>query len=284
MRLSFPLILLLAAAGLLSCDRDDDAGRRVFRFINRGDIFTLDLNGMSYAQDFRLTYAIREGLYAPTGPENKPVPAGAERHSVSPDGKVYTFFLRRDAKWSNGDPVVAGDYVFSWNLLLESPGEYTYLFYAITNAEAYEKACAQGAGATAARPAIRAVDDYTLEVTLDRPVTYFLDLTAFPMFYPRHAASMQKFRREMGGRVSYDNLYTRPPAVVTNGPFKLVRWDFKRSLRLERNEHYYATDQVGLDVIENIVNDNPLSQLLQYDAGAVHWVAEVQPDLAADLR
>src|SRR5688572_15672131 len=118
--------------------------RADFTYTDRGDIFTLDLNQVSYMQDFRVLYAIREGLYCPDPKTLKPVPAGAVSHEVSDDKRVWTFHLRPEARWTNGDPVTAHDYVFSFRRMLEEPGEYTYLFYCLKHAETYEKAYAKG--------------------------------------------------------------------------------------------------------------------------------------------
>src|SRR3954471_2209165 len=97
------LFLLLAGAMLLSGSATEK--RAEFSFINRGDIFTLDLNQMSYLQDFRLTYGIREGLYDLSPETFRPIPAGAIGVGVSADKKSWTFHLRPGCKWSNGDPI-----------------------------------------------------------------------------------------------------------------------------------------------------------------------------------
>src|SRR5215216_638947 len=108
------LIIPLALVGMLLAAMAWSGGgvekRADFAFINRGDIYTLDLNQMSYMQDFRLTYGIREGLYSPHHETMRPIPAGALRHELSEDKKVWTFHLRPEARWSNGDPVTAHDY------------------------------------------------------------------------------------------------------------------------------------------------------------------------------
>src|SRR5436190_19070521 len=112
--LLIPLALLALLAAAMAWSGGGAQKRAEFAFINRGDIFTLDLNQMSYLQDFRLTYAIREGLYNLDAQTYLPVPAGATGYDLSPDKRIWTFHLRPEAKWSNGDPVRAQDYQWSW--------------------------------------------------------------------------------------------------------------------------------------------------------------------------
>src|ERR1043165_3973629 len=133
------IFLALAAlvAGAVAWSGGSAQQRADFTFINRGDIITLDINQMSYLQDFRITYAIREGLYGYNAQTLVPEPALATSVDVSADKRVYTFHLRIEGRWSNGDPVRANDFVFAWRRMLETPGEYTYLFYYIKGAEKY---------------------------------------------------------------------------------------------------------------------------------------------------
>src|SRR5438045_191742 len=126
--LIIPAVLLVMLVGSMLLSGGGVEKRADFAFINRGDIFTLDLNQMSYMQDFRLTYGIREGLYDLHPTTFRPIPAGAERHEISEDKKIWTLHLRKECRWSNGDTVRAGDYIFSWRRMLEEPGEYTYLY------------------------------------------------------------------------------------------------------------------------------------------------------------
>jgi oligopeptide transport system substrate-binding protein len=263
-------------------DNSTTASARPFRFINRGDVVSLDLNQVSYLQDFRVLRAIREGLYREDPVTNETHPALAEKTEVSPDKKTWTFKLRQ-AKWSNGDPIVAGDFVFSWRLMLESPGEYTYLFYYIKGAKKYEQDFAEGKG-DFSTVGVKALDDRTLVVELNNPVLFFEGLLSIPPFYPRHAASMEKFRESRGGKVSYRDEYTRPPDVVTNGPFNLVKWDLKQVLRMERNPNYWNVADVKSPAIEMVVNNDPLSAFQQYESKEIDWLADVQPNIAFDLK
>src|SRR6187455_2061033 len=125
--LLIPAAILLLLAGAMIWSGGGVEKKADFTFINRGDIYTLDLNEMSYMQDFRLTYAIREGLCGIDPKTYGPIPAGAKSHEMSDDKRIWTFHLRPECVWSNGDPVTARDYIFSWRRMLEQPGEYTYL-------------------------------------------------------------------------------------------------------------------------------------------------------------
>src|SRR5256714_4755520 len=175
-----PVGLLALVLGAFAWSGGSAGERADFAFINRGDIYTLDLNQMSYMQDFRLSYGIREGLYAPDAETLKPIPAGAVSCDTSSDGRIWTFHLRPEAKWSNGDAVTANDYVFSWRRLLEEPGEYTYLFYYIVNAKQYEDSYRDGKPIDFGTVGIKALDSLTFQVSLTDPVPYLLELAAFP--------------------------------------------------------------------------------------------------------
>jgi oligopeptide transport system substrate-binding protein len=283
---SLAAVLAIALAGASCKPKKSQGNPGEFRFINRGDVITLDINQMSYLQDFRVTYALREGLYTYDPTQNfKPLPALCVEDSQSPDKKTWTFKLRRDAKWTNGDPVTAQDFIFSWKLMLESPGEYTSLFYYIENAREYEVAYRESKAFDVSTVGFKAVDDYTIEVRLKNPVPFLRDLMAFPPFYPRHAGSMAKFaQKDEKGRVSYSAEYTRPENVVTNGPFKLVAWEPGVKIRMERNPGYRAAADVKLTAVEMVVNNDPQSAFVQYDQGKVDWLADVAPDIAFEVK
>ncbi|MDQ3438897.1 MAG: ABC transporter substrate-binding protein, partial [Planctomycetota bacterium] len=307
--LVIPLALIALLAGAMAWSGGGVQKRADFAFINRGDIITLDLNQMSYLQDFRVTYGIREGLYSYDTVNLKPIASGAVDFTLSDDKRVWTFRLRPEAKWSNGDPVVAGDYLFAWRRMLEEPGEYTYLFDYIKGAKQY------GTDFTAYNDYLRAADAHARDrgkpkpqrvlakpdfatvgieatstqefrVTLTDPVPFLLDLVAFPPFYPLHAKSMEPFKQAdpLTGATSYNNQFTRAGNVVTNGPYELVDWDFKRRLLFRKSEAYWDKANVLSETIEMVVNENPLSQFLAYDAGDIDWLADVNADLAAELK
>lgn len=282
-RIASGLAIIALFLSSSSCKKRE---RAEFRFINRGDVITLDLNQMSYAQDFRVTYAIREGLFQFDQATMQGVKALATSAEASADGKTWTFKIRPEARWSNGDPVVAGDFVFGWRLMLESPGEYTSLFYYFRNAEKYQAAYTEGKMDQLPELGFRAVDAHTLQVELANPVPFLAELLAFPPFYPRHEPSMRPFRSapDKLGRVTYDGKYTRPPWVVTNGPFKIAEWRQGDRIRMEKDENYWGAARVRLRSVEMVVNNDPLSAFQQFEAGDVDWLTDPAPSLAFDVK
>ena len=197
-RLAITALTLGLTVATIGCDRDTSSGAagasspqadaaakargNVLSFINRGKINTLDLNEMSYLQDFRVSYALREGLYRPNSKTLVPEPCLAQETKLSDDKKTWTFTLRDDGKWSNGDRVTAQDFVFSWRYLLQLPGQYTYLLYYIHGAKEYADAYRAGDAPSFDKVGIKAPDDHTIILTLDNPVPYLLDLLTFPTF------------------------------------------------------------------------------------------------------
>lgn len=285
------LLLLLAAAMIWSAE---SRGRPAeFSLINRGEIKTLDPNRMSWLQDIRVGYALWEGLYTLDPETLDAIPGTAETIDISPDKTVYTFHIRPEARWSNGDDVRAQDFVFAWRRMLEQIGDYTYLLYYIRGAENYAAEVAalkKSQSTTQPKPdlsgvGIEVIDDKTLRVKLKHPVSFFPQICAFPPTFPLHEPSMRRFeRKDEQGYVTYDDHFTRPPYLVTNGPYVLAMWEFKRSVRLEASTLYWDRKNVKMSSIEVVSNDDPLGSFQQYDSGGVQWLAEISPEIAAELK
>src|SRR5918999_4561453 len=137
--ISAAMLLLLGGLTLLSGGTREQ--RADFTFINRGETKTLDLNRVSWAQDIRTSYILWEGLYTIDPVRTfQPVLGCAGKVDLSDDKTVYTFHIRPEAKWTNGDDLTAQDFVFSWRRMLEEPGDYTYLLYYVRGAAEHEKA------------------------------------------------------------------------------------------------------------------------------------------------
>ncbi len=292
-------LILLVILGIYWSGAAGNDQRADFTFINRGDNKSLDLNTMSWMQDIRLAYALWEGLYTLDPVTLKPIPGTAETIDIDSTQTIYTFHIRRAARWSNGDPVTAHDYEFEWRRMLETPGEYSYLFGYIKGAQEYSDAFQKRVKQLQDRQTDRAaqvdpppdfhtvgidvIDDHTLRVTLKHPVTFFPSLCAFPAFFPMNAESMKHYAKadEITGVVTYDQKFTRE--LVTNGPYMMTEWSFKRRIRMEANEYYWDRANVKSRIIDQIYDEDGLGAYRAFTEGSVDWIADADPDIAAEL-
>ena len=226
----------------------------------------------TYAYDITPINAMIECLYR-DDENDVPQPAGAETVDISDDKLVYTFHLREDATWSNGDPVVATDYEFAWQQALnpEVASDYAYMLYFIHNAEPYFNGEVEWS-----EVGVKVIDDYTLEVTLDNPLPYATDLFAFPTLAPIN----QKFYEEVGA----DKYATDAEYFCCNGMYELTEWSHNSQIVFQKREDYWNADAVGPDeIVYKIITDSQaglnsyLSREIDYtdlDSGEVVQQAE----------
>lgn len=191
-------------------------------------------------------------------------PGLAEKWEISPDGTVYTFHLRR-AKWSNGDPVKAGDFEFSWKRVLDpdTGSPYAYQLYYIKGAEEFNAADPARVGENRLRAlrdavGVKAIDDTTLEVTLNNPTPYFLELTAFFTYMPVNPGVVEANPRRWANEVD---------SLVVNGPFRLAQWRHQRDLTLVRNDTYWDAASVKLNRVEMLMAGDPSASLTMFQNG-----------------
>ena len=190
----------------------------------------------------------------------KLVPAVAESWEVSEDGKVYTFKLKSDAKWSNGDQVKASDFEYAWKRALnpETASEYASQLYVLEGAEAYNS----GEG----KPedvAVKAVDDTTLEVKLKDNTPYFLELTSFITYYPVHQATVE---------ANEDWADEAGEKYVTNGAFTLAEWNHDVEYKLVKSETYWDAANVKLDTVNVQIIESEATANAQFQAGELDYV------------
>lgn len=164
----------------------------------------------------------------------------AKDYKISDDGLIYTFTIRDDAKWSNGDPVTAEDFEFTWKRALdpELAADYAYQLYYIKGGEAFNT----GEGSRE-DVAVKAIDEKTLEVTLESPTAYFLELTAFYTYFPVNKNVVE----------SNPDWAKKPETHISNGPFKLVKWDHNAKLVMEKNPEYYNAKKIKLEDRKSVV-------------------------------
>lgn len=194
---------------------------------------------------------------------SKIVPGTAEKYEVSDDGTVYTFHIRKDAKWSDGKPVVAGDFEYAWKRALnpEVAAEYAYqLFYIKNGAAYYNQEKVGGKVATAEDVGVKVIDDNTLEVTLESPVPYFLSLAAFPTYFPVRKDIIEG---------NEEKWTLKPDTYISNGPFKMSEWKEKESITFVKNENYWDAKNVKLETLEVKLIDDQITYLNAFKSGEI---------------
>lgn len=297
--------------GLVAVDRP--APRADFTFINRGDLTTLDLSRMSWQQDLRVACMLFETLVRNDlfDPAYGKVPAAAESWSLSDDRRTWTFKLRANGKWSNGEPVRASDYVYAWRraMLPDTAGDYVKLFHLIEGGKAFFD-WRQGALDAFARESngvarpeaaralyeqtlvkfdemvkLKALDDRTLAVTTARVTPYFLDVIAFEVLGPLYPPLLDSHMTidPVTGRVGTRSDWTRPDRLVTNGAMKLSDWRFKREVRLEANPHYWNAKNMAIRSIAMPSVEDRNATVLAFQSGSVDAVSDIQADYRGDM-
>ncbi|SFJ08497.1 MULTISPECIES: peptide ABC transporter substrate-binding protein [unclassified Bacillus (in: firmicutes)] len=238
---------------------DTSNAKQVINMVETTELPTMDTTLTTDAASSSVMNNAMEGLYR-LGKDQKLVPGAAESYEKSTDGKKYTFKLRKDAKWSNGDPVTAKDFVYSWQRAVnpDTAAKSAYIMFDVKNAEKINMK-----QLPADQLGVKAVDDYTFEVELDNPVPYFVNLTVYPLFFPLN----EKFVKEQGQKHGLEANTT-----LYNGPFVLSEWKHEQSFQLKKNPSYWDNKTVKLEEINyNIVKETGTAVNL-YETKAVDRV------------
>jgi oligopeptide transport system substrate-binding protein len=227
-----------------------------------------DTYGSFFAQN------LFEGLLVWDAAGKETVAGAAERWETSPDGRTWTFHLRRDAIWSNGDAVTATDFLVAWRRVLNPAfaSDYASLLFPIKGA----RALAEGEVVDAATLGVEVRDRFTLVVTLASPTPWFGAIVAHHVASPVNSAALKR----------HGYAWWQPGNMVVNGPFQLHAWTPGESIVLRKNPYFHGADQVKLhEVVARMVSD-PSEVVRQYEAGALHWTGAgglLPPDQLAEL-
>jgi len=269
-----------AAAWLVACAGDPDgppkirdygviggasgtelAAEQVLHKANESEPQTLDPHRAQGVQDSNILRDLFEPLVMES-PDGALIPGAAESWSISEDGLVYTFYLRPDGRWSNGDPVTADDWVFSLRRAVDPAtlSIYSAILYPIKNAEAINK------GALAPKQlGVRALSRLTLEITLQSPTPFFVGLLNHSMAYAVHPPSVRE----------YGTQFARPGTLISNGAYRLKDWVVQSHVELERNALYRENEQTVIDQVFYYPIENTDAMFARYRADELDFTTNV---------
>ncbi|MGO5156215.1 peptide ABC transporter substrate-binding protein [Ligilactobacillus ruminis] len=250
-------VAALCALTLGACGSkaSDSASKQVLNWNESAELPTMDLSKATDVVSFDMLNNTMEGLYR-LGKDSKIEPGIATKTKVSSDGLTYTFTLRKDAKWSNGDKVTAKDFVYSWRRTLDpkTNSQYAYLFEGIKNATDV-----MNGKKSTKEVGVKADGDYKLVVTLDRQIPYFKLLMGFPLFFPQNQKTVEKYGSKYGTASKY---------MCYDGPFNLTKWTGTNlSWSLKKSDNYWDKKSVKLDAINFKVNKSNSTSYNLYQSG-----------------
>lgn len=240
---------------------------------NGGEPRNLDPHTVTGLPEFNIIRALFEGLVSLDPETLKPVPYGTIGWEVNEQSTIFRFQLHPEGRWSNGDPVTAQDYLFSYQRIL-SPAlgsQYASELYVLKNARDYH----QGKIDDFSQVGVRVLAPHVLELELETatPEDYFLRLIAHAIWYPVHPPTILKF-----GRIDErDTRWTRPGNLVSNGPFQLKEWNVNSHVTVVRNPAYRNAKQLGLNEIRFASISNSQTEERLFRTGMLHSTNGVLP-------
>ncbi|MGL6211203.1 MAG: peptide ABC transporter substrate-binding protein [Paracoccaceae bacterium] len=268
MTLSFKALLL--STSLLVATSGGAFAEMVLNRGNDGDPESLDPHKVSTVSEANIMRDLFYGLVMQDA-KAEMIPGAAESWEVSEDGKIYTFKLRADGKWSDGAPVTAQDFVFSWQRVVDpaTAAEYAYMLEPVVNAAAVT--------AGEKKPeelGVKAIDDLTFEVTLNAPTPYFLEMLTHQATYPVSKANVEALAAD----------FTKPGNLVSNGPFILAAFTPNDKLELRKNAEFFEADQVILDVVNYFPTEDRSAAVKRFEGGELHMNTDFPAEQYADLK
>ena len=268
----FGLLMVLTSCG--TSENNVSSGNRTgtLHWGNGTEPQSLDPQIATGVPEHHIITSVMEGLVGKDRKTLMPIPAVAESWEVSDNLKVYTFHIRKNALWSNGDPHTAHDYVWSWWRALQPAlgNLYAYMLFPIDKAQQYY----EGEIESFDQVGVKALDDYTLQITLGNPTPYFLQLLDHYSLFPVHQATIEKFGAadERGTRWTYEG------NLVGNGPFALSDWKINRRIVVEKNPLYWDAENVKLNRIIFYPTENVTTEERMFRAGQLHVTNDIPAD------
>lgn len=269
--------LLLACLLLAACsgsgsrvEKGDASG--VLHFGNGTEPQAIDPHITTGIPEYHIQQALFEGLVTKDAATLAPEPGVAERWEISDDGLLYRFHLRAGARWSDGRPLTAEDFRWSfWRALQPAlANEYAYMMYALKNAEDYFT----GKLSDFSQVGVRVVDPRTLELQLSAVTPYFLQLLDHHSYFPVPRHVIERF----GPATARFTPWTRPENFVGNGPFRLAEWKLNRHVRVEKNAEYWDAAKVRLNAVVFHPTENIATEERMFRSGQLHYTNETPID------
>ncbi len=264
------LFLLACGSGESNVVQGNAAG--ILHFGNGTEPQGLDPQVVTGIPESNIVHTLFEGLAVKNPYTLEPEPGVAQSWDVSADGLTITFHLNPAARWSNGDPMTAQDYVWSWQRAL-SPAmgnQYAYMLYPVANAEAFATGKLDDFNAVG----VKALDDHTLQVRLTTPTPYFIQLMDHHSTFAVHRPTIEKF----GKATDRFTPWTRVENIVGNGPFRLTDWQLNRRITVAKSDTYWDHDRVQLNGIVFYPTENISSEERMFRVGQLHYTQSVPLD------
>ncbi|RNB81305.1 peptide ABC transporter substrate-binding protein [Brevibacillus fluminis] len=251
-----------------SVPAEQASGQKVLHMNLHSEPPTMDPGLAEDVPSMAMSMATFDGLTRVSKDTGKPELSAAESYTVSDDKLTYTFKIR-EAEWSNGDPVTAHDFEFAWKRALDpkTASNYAAILFYIKNGEKFNRG-----EVGADQVGVKALDDKTLEVKLEKPTPYFLELTAITTYFPideKVASANPKWANT-------------PQTHVGNGPFKLDTWDQKKEIVFVKNDKYWDKEKVKLDKIDFSRVEDENTELSMFDQGDLDWAGAPLSTLPSD--
>ena len=265
---SVVLILFIVASCSESVNPvDSGLENQIYHHGNGSEPQGLDPHIVTGVPEHHILISLCEGLTIPNPNPNDMngyMAGTAESWSISDDGTEYIFNINKNAKWSNGEPVTADDFVWSWKRILTASlgSQYPDMLYYLEGAYEYHNGLIDDFD----QVGVKSIDEHTLQVNLKNPTPFFLGLLSHYSTWPVHKDTVLKF----GDIDDRNGEWTRPGNFVCNGPFQLKTWELNNKIVVEKNPHYYDASMVRLNEIHYYPVSNVMTEDRMFRAGQLH--------------
>lgn len=264
------LVLFASVLMLIGCSKkelsniEQGAVDQVLHYANGDEPSSIDPYLTTGTPDNNIIINLFEGLVSKDHKTLEPKPGVAESWTISEDGKTYVFSLRKEARWSNGDPVTSKDFIFSYKraLMPKLPNQYAYMMFYLVGAKDYY----EGKTKNFDDVGLKAPDDHTLIFQLNHANEFFLQLLDHHSFYPVHKATLEKF----GAIDDASSKWVLPGNFVGNGPFVLEDWQVNKVITLRKSDTYWDKDKVKLNRVHIYPIDDQQAEERAFRSGKVH--------------